>query len=171
MSALTLHKTSSFIVMALLHSHHCSHGTLSCTYIWGCKKWGCSWTPIAPLYDGQEKDKSLASQGLWVLLYWFVSGLTSDPAACAEEHVLLTYLCGKSSEVWSLFLFHLWEEQRLKKKLFEILYDSLSWTSLLSCQRKYSSFSSNRRESELDRFWSKLHGIDTEQFFSLPDLL
>lgn len=68
---------------------------------------------------------------------------------------------------YGLYSYFICEKSKIfKKKVFEIAYDSLSWTSLLSCQRKYSSFSSNRRVSELDRFWSKLHGIDTEQFFS-----
>lgn len=56
----------------------------------------------------------------------FVSMLTSDSALCAEKQELLGYVHCKSSEVWYLFLFYLQKEQRLEKKVFEIVYDSLS---------------------------------------------
>lgn len=56
----------------------------------------------------------------------FVSMLTSNPALCAEKQEPLGYVHCKSSEVWYLFLFYLQKEQRLEKKVFEIVYDSLS---------------------------------------------
>lgn len=54
----------------------------------------------------------------------FVSVLTSNSAHCVEKQEFLRYIHCKSSEVHFYFICR--KSKRLKKKVFEIVYDSLS---------------------------------------------